>query len=388
MTTTRNLCPLHSAQQELSPEQRFQQAFVRGTAPTALEVAQQYLYSTRFSSPSLPMFRVSSQSASLNPLLYQFSRDPTVFVQQLPSAMHIDHKPESAKGNTANNVESSNLSRSYSFMPKYTGHHQYPRLFRSNLQPRFSPPFVNIQIQFPTPPPYTPPRQSRDTTEDDPIVISEDDAPVSECGETQEITKLEGESSSTADLVTFDYAIDDTSQEQPVENFQQKLPLSRPPYSNSALIGMAIMSSPNKQLGVRDIYNAISSMFPYFEKSKRAWKNTMRHCLKTSKCFKQVEDDGLRNNWMVDENSGENFMKGSFRKSKVPRKRPYVVQRPRLAQKTVSSGVPKDWSLDSIWLLYANELEIKTIPNPHVHILELLPPDSPQGSSECFETYI
>ncbi len=418
--TTRKLCPLHSAQhseQHMSPEQRFEQTFVRGTAPTGLEAAQQYLHRDPilFSPPPLPMSplfsRVSSQSA-INPLLYQYPNpsDPTVFVQPLP-AMHIDQQQgvpfnpmEQSYCNNANvsALECSNPPPISSFMPKYTGHHQYPRLFRAIVQPRFSPPFVNIQIQFPTPPPYIPksiPRQSRNTTEDNPIVISEDDesAPVSECGETQESSTKPEMDSNTADLISFDYAIDDSEsspKQQPVEsstNTEQQLPISRPPYSYSALIGMAIMSSPNKELGVRDIYNAISGMFPYYEKSKRAWKNTVRQCLKTNKCFKLVEDDKSANKslWMVDENSGGNFMKGSFQKSKVPRKRPYVVRRPRLAQKTVGSGVPKDWSLDSIWLLYANELQIKTIPNPNVHILELLPPDSPPaGSSECFKTYI
>ena len=94
---------------------------------------------------------------------------------------------------------------------------------------------------------------------------------------------------------------------------------------------------------------------------------------------------------MVDKNFGGNFLKGRFEKLKVPRKRPLVVQRPRRTPKTVnSSGVnPKDWSLDSIWLMYTKELEIKTFEHADYEILELSPPDSPtEGSSECYKTYI
>ena len=169
---------------------------------------------------------------------------------------------------------------------------------RPNVQPRFSPaPFVSTQIQFPTPTPYIlpRPRQSRDTqiqfptptpyilprpkpsdtTKDNPLLISEN-APVSEC---QEPTKPDVKSNgSIADSVSYDFAVDNTessSQQQPVEesssNSEQKLPLSRPLYSNNALIGMAIMSSPNRRLGVREVYKAISCIFR--EKKKRLEKH-------------------------------------------------------------------------------------------------------------------
>lgn len=41
----------------------------------------------------------------------------------------------------------------------------------------------------------------------------------------------------------------------------------KPPFSYSALIFMAIESSPNKSLMVRDIYKWIINNFPYFEKA-------------------------------------------------------------------------------------------------------------------------
>ena len=248
MTTTRQLFPLYSAQQHLSPaQQRFEQTFVRGTAPTALEAAQQYLYSSSiiFSPPPLPL----SPLFSINPLLYQYPS--AVFVQPLIYQQQgVSFNPSYC--NTTN--ESSNLP--------------------------------NTQIQFTTQPPYIPQKQSHDITEGNRIIISEDDeSGVPECSENQESTKPEG-GSITADL---DYAVDDAEtspQQQPIKSFA----------------------------------NA-------------------EH--KTNKCFKQ--------------NSGRNLMKRSFQKSRVPKKKPYVLKRPRL------------------------------IPNPHVHIWEVLPPDSPQ---ECFKTYI
>ena len=66
---------------------------------------------------------------------------------------------------------------------------------------------------------------------------------------------------------------------------------SKPPYSFSCLIFMAIEDSPIKKLPVKDIYNWILTHFPYFRNAPTGWKNSVRHNLSLNKCFKKVEKD-------------------------------------------------------------------------------------------------
>ena len=66
---------------------------------------------------------------------------------------------------------------------------------------------------------------------------------------------------------------------------------SKPPYSFSCLIFMAIEDNPDKKLPVKDIYHWILSHFPYFQNAPTGWKNSVRHNLSLNKCFKKVEKD-------------------------------------------------------------------------------------------------
>lgn len=71
----------------------------------------------------------------------------------------------------------------------------------------------------------------------------------------------------------------------------QKHVNSKPPYSFSCLIFMAIEDSPVKKLPVKDIYHWILSHFPYFQNAPTGWKNSVRHNLSLNKCFKKVEKE-------------------------------------------------------------------------------------------------
>lgn len=64
---------------------------------------------------------------------------------------------------------------------------------------------------------------------------------------------------------------------------------SKPPYSFSLLIYMAIEHSTNKCLPVKEIYSWILDRFPYFATAPTGWKNSVRNNLSLNKCFQKVE---------------------------------------------------------------------------------------------------
>lgn len=71
----------------------------------------------------------------------------------------------------------------------------------------------------------------------------------------------------------------------------QKHVNSKPPYSFSCLIFMAIEDSPHKRLPVKEIYNWIVANYPYFQNAPTGWKNSVRHNLSLNKCFRKVDKD-------------------------------------------------------------------------------------------------
>ena len=64
---------------------------------------------------------------------------------------------------------------------------------------------------------------------------------------------------------------------------------TKPPLSFACMIFMAIESSPDKMLPVREIYNWIMKKFPFFRTASPGWKNSVRHNLSLNKCFRKIE---------------------------------------------------------------------------------------------------
>ncbi|KAM3960219.1 forkhead box protein J1 [Aphomia sociella] len=63
---------------------------------------------------------------------------------------------------------------------------------------------------------------------------------------------------------------------------------TKPPYSFSCLIFMAIEAAPSRALPVKEIYAWIVRHFPYFKHAPQGWKNSVRHNLSLNKCFHKV----------------------------------------------------------------------------------------------------
>ncbi|XP_008838901.1 forkhead box protein I3 [Nannospalax galili] len=97
----------------------------------------------------------------------------------------------------------------------------------------------------------------------------------------------------------------------------------RPPYSYSALIAMAIQSAPERKLTLSHIYQFVAESFPFYQRSKAGWQNSIRHNLSLNDCFKKVprdeDDPGKGNYWTLDPNCEKMFDNGNFRRKRKRR---------------------------------------------------------------------
>ncbi|KAL1455137.1 hypothetical protein WDU94_009253 [Cyamophila willieti] len=93
---------------------------------------------------------------------------------------------------------------------------------------------------------------------------------------------------------------------------------NKPPYSYVALIAMAINHNEHKRATLAEIYNYISVKFPYFEKNKKGWQNSIRHNLSLNDCFTKVAKEGAGerkgNYWTLATKHEDMFENGNYRR--------------------------------------------------------------------------
>ncbi|KAF8892073.1 hypothetical protein BD779DRAFT_88142 [Infundibulicybe gibba] len=90
----------------------------------------------------------------------------------------------------------------------------------------------------------------------------------------------------------------------------------KPDASYAALIGQAILSSPEHRLTLQEIYDWITIVYPYFKRGETTWMNSIRHVLSTTVCFRKVvrERSVGRSLWAIWDEDLECFKGGGFRK--------------------------------------------------------------------------
>lgn len=97
---------------------------------------------------------------------------------------------------------------------------------------------------------------------------------------------------------------------------------AKPPFSYATLIGMAILSSPDRKLTLAQIYKWINDTFQWYRKSKSGWQNSIRHNLSLNKAFRKQErpksDPGKGNYWLVEDGCESQFIKGRVLKRSSP----------------------------------------------------------------------
>jgi len=107
----------------------------------------------------------------------------------------------------------------------------------------------------------------------------------------------------------------------------------KPGLSYVEIIANAILESPAQRLVLSDIYDRILNRYPYFLNKGSGWRNSIRHNLSLSDCFRKGERsaNGKGHFWEVDVQCYEDTLNGKAtrnhrRKSRDEKKENSVVQ--------------------------------------------------------------
>ena len=104
---------------------------------------------------------------------------------------------------------------------------------------------------------------------------------------------------------------------------------SKPCHSYVALISRAILSCPQKQMVLSDIYQHVMDNHIYYNNGQRAWRNSIRHNLSLNECFMKAgrAENGKGHYWCIHPSCLEDFIKGDYRRRHARRRARTLAQR-------------------------------------------------------------
>lgn len=93
----------------------------------------------------------------------------------------------------------------------------------------------------------------------------------------------------------------------------------KPPYLYATLIGMSILTHPQKQLTLLQIYTWISETFKYYRREDVGWQNLIRHNLSLNKAFVKgaKSKDGKGHFWCIKPECEDMFLKAKNNKKSL-----------------------------------------------------------------------
>ncbi|KAL7280745.1 hypothetical protein ACG7TL_005689 [Trametes sanguinea] len=91
----------------------------------------------------------------------------------------------------------------------------------------------------------------------------------------------------------------------------------KPELSYAAIIGQAILASPGHALALQDIYEYITTVYPYYKRGEPTWMNSVRHALSTMAVFRKVQRDRSEGKslWAIWDYDLPCFEGGGFKKA-------------------------------------------------------------------------
>ncbi|KAI0766956.1 hypothetical protein BD413DRAFT_605716 [Trametes elegans] len=91
----------------------------------------------------------------------------------------------------------------------------------------------------------------------------------------------------------------------------------KPDLSYAAIIGQAILASPGHALALQDIYEYITTVYPFYKRGEPTWMNSVRHALSTMAVFRKVQRDRSEGKslWAIWDRDLPCFEGGGFKKS-------------------------------------------------------------------------
>ena len=100
----------------------------------------------------------------------------------------------------------------------------------------------------------------------------------------------------------------------------------KPPHSYAQLIGMAILSTPEQQMTLSNIYKFIMDHYAFYRFNTGGWQNSIRHNLSLNKAFTKIarrtDEPGKGMKWMIEPTEFDAFvqqgMKGCRRPPHMP----------------------------------------------------------------------